>query len=367
MPGDAAGAEQEAEDALLADAERVEAPAAELERDAAALVERRSRSAPCRGARGTATGRPAAAPISSSAVITTSSSPLARAPALAAERRGRGHLGGDLALHVLRAAAANLAVDDVARPGVEAPLGGVGRDRVDVAEQAERRSRRRRRAAARPGSGGPGSAAEQLALEPAPRSGVSASSSWAGSSLPGGLTVSIRISSCSSVDRPATARGLGPAGAAVSSSIPDRRLPRRIGSTRRRSRGRPRPIGLTHDERAHRERHTGGCDGESATDASGCSTRARRRPANRRSAGGGAAAVRMRPRSLDELVGQEHLLGRGLGAAHRDRDRRAALGDPLRAAGLRARRPWRGSSPPRAAGPSRRSRRSTPAGPRSGR
>ena len=43
-------------------------------------------------------------------------------------------------------------------------------------------------------------------------------------------------------------------------------------------------------------------------------------------------AVRMRPRSLDELVGQEHLLGRGLDPADRDRDRRAALDGPLRAA-----------------------------------
>ena len=35
------------------------------------------------------------------------------------------------------------------------------------------------------------------------------------------------------------------------------------------------------------------------------------RPAHRRSAGGGAPPVRMRPRSLEELVGQEHLLAEG--------------------------------------------------------
>ena len=34
---------------------------------------------------------------------------------------------------------------------------------------------------------------------------------------------------------------------------------------------------------------------------------------------GAPLAVRMRPRALDDLVGQEHLLGRGLDAADGDR------------------------------------------------
>ena len=54
------------------------------------------------------------------------------------------------------------------------------------------------------------------------------------------------------------------------------------------------------------------------------------------------------PRALDELVGQEHLLGDGLGAARGDRAGPPALDGPLRAAGHRARRRWRGSSPARA-------------------
>ena len=64
-------------------------------------------------------------------------------------------------------------------------------------------------------------------------------------------------------------------------------------------------------------------------------------------------AVRMRPRSLDELVGQEHLLARGLGASHRGRDRasrtrRSSTGRPGP-----ARPRWPGSSPAR---PTRRLR-----------
>ena len=44
-------------------------------------------------------------------------------------------------------------------------------------------------------------------------------------------------------------------------------------------------------------------------------------------------AVRMRPASLDEFVGQEHLLGRGSALRTAIEDGRAALDDPLRAAG----------------------------------
>ena len=56
-------------------------------------------------------------------------------------------------------------------------------------------------------------------------------------------------------------------------------------------------------------------------------------------------AVRMRPRALDELVGQEHLLGAGLDAAHRDRVGRAAQRRSSTGRRAPARRRWRGSSP----------------------
>ena len=56
-------------------------------------------------------------------------------------------------------------------------------------------------------------------------------------------------------------------------------------------------------------------------------------------------AVRLRPRTVDEVVGQQHLLGIRDRAAARDRGGAAALDDPLRAAGDRqddARAPRRG-------------------------
>ena len=62
----------------------------------------------------------------------------------------------------------------------------------------------------------------------------------------------------------------------------------------------------------------------------------------------GPLAARMRPRTLDEFVGQEHVLGAGSRAAHGDRAGPAALDGPLRAARQRARRRSRGSSPTRA-------------------
>ena len=60
-----------------------------------------------------------------------------RPPARARERDRRGDLRGHLALHVLGAATANLAIDEVARRRVEAPLDGIGRDGVHASEQAE--------------------------------------------------------------------------------------------------------------------------------------------------------------------------------------------------------------------------------------
>ena len=80
-----------------------------------------SRSGRCPGAPGRATGRPPRRP-SPRRRSRPRAAPRARAPALAAQSRGGSHLGGDLVLHVLRAAPPDLAVDDVAGPRVEAPL-----------------------------------------------------------------------------------------------------------------------------------------------------------------------------------------------------------------------------------------------------
>ena len=95
-----------------------------------------------------------------------------------------------------------------------------------------------------------------------------------------------------------------------------------------------------------------------------------RRPA-RRSGDAARACRRRRRRSPSGCArapstsssARTHLLARGLGAAHRDRVRRAPLGDLLRAAGHR--QDDAGADHRRAArGRSRRTRRSTPAGPR---
>src|SRR5919201_6033025 len=87
-----------------------------------------------------------------------------RPPAGSGERGAGRHLGRDLALHVLRAPTANLAADHVAHPGIEAPVLGVGGDRVDVTEQAQRRTLR---LAPKPRqqAGAAGLGAEQLAIE----------------------------------------------------------------------------------------------------------------------------------------------------------------------------------------------------------
>ena len=78
-------------------------------------------------------------------------------------------------------------------------------------------------------------------------------------------------------------------------------------------------------------------------------------------------AVRMRPRTLDELVGQEHLLGEGstLRTAIETGEPHSMIlyGPPGTGKTTLARI----VAEPRRAGPSRRSRRSTPAGPRCGR
>ena len=171
----------------------------------------------------------------------------------------------------------------------------------------------------RPGWAGPARRPGARTRSPR-RVSVSASSSCAGSSLPGGLTVSSRISSLSrsTASEPVGRSRLRP-------------LPPPSG---RLMRCRPRRSNASGSGSywIHRAafRHRRG-----AAAAGPACRRARRRSPR------GCARARSTSSS-----GQEHLLGRGVGAADGDRDGRAALGDPLRPARAPARRRWRGSSPP---------------------
>ena len=82
---------------------------------------------------------PKSTPTSSSAVSARRRSPGSRRT-LAGERDERHGGRRDVALHVERAATPHLAVDEVARPGVARPLGGVGEHRVGVRHQQEARA-----------------------------------------------------------------------------------------------------------------------------------------------------------------------------------------------------------------------------------
>ena len=62
------------------------------------------------------------------------------APAGLGQVQRRGDLRRGLGLHVLGAAAPDLAVDQIARPRVALPLGRVGQDGVDVRQQPEHRT-----------------------------------------------------------------------------------------------------------------------------------------------------------------------------------------------------------------------------------
>ena len=76
-------------------------------------------------------------------------------------------------------------------------------------------------------------------------------------------------------------------------------------------------------------------------------------------------AMRLRPATLDEFVGQEHVLGEGSALRRAIEEDRVPLGDLLRPARESGRRRSRGSSPRRPAPRSRSSRRSRPASPTS--
>ena len=257
-----------------------------------------------------------------------------RAPAGAGEVDGRRDLRRDLALHVLGSAPEDLPVDDLARPGVEAPLVGVGRHGVDVAEQAERLPGRLAGQAGDQvrviGLGGQQRAFEAR-LAQARRQQILRRSLVAGR-----------------VDR-VEADQLGEQLDRVGSqpAAGDRRLLRH-------------PVRvLGTDRRAILRLMTG-----RLFDAEGSTDRGRRTAVPESEV---PLAVRMRPRSLDELVGQDHLLGAGLDPANRGRDRRAALDGPLRATGLRQDDPGADRRRRGSRGRSRRSPPSTQAGPRCGR
>ena len=94
--------------------------------------------------------------------------------------------------------------------------------------------------------------------------------------------------------------------------------------------------------------------------AGGCAGFGRRTPRS-------PLAVRMRPRTLDELVGQDHLLARGLAAAAAGRGRPADVAAAVGAAGHRQDHHRRRSSASRPTATSSRSPRSRPASRRSGR
>ena len=201
------------------------------------------------------------------------------------------------------------------------------RDRVDVAEQAQRRPGAVAAAAARPGSGARARRPSSSHSKPASASSVAAAAPAPARSLPGGLTVSIRISRCSSSTAVAPScdrvrdGGLSPS----RPGYPPTRPPA----------GDRAALGQRRILRAHGAavRHRRG--------------RRRAAPASRPTEA--PLAVRMRPRDARRAGRAGAPARRGLGAARGDRDRRAAQRDLLRAARARARRRWRGSSPPRAA------------------
>src|SRR5262245_8349082 len=63
-----------------------------------------------------------------------------RAPPGSTELQTRRELSGHLPLHVEGASPPDPAVDEIATPGIAAPLLGVSLDRVEVAEQGDRRA-----------------------------------------------------------------------------------------------------------------------------------------------------------------------------------------------------------------------------------
>ena len=138
MPRHPVGRHREAKDALLGHAHAVDALVAEREDRPGALVEQHVAAHRV----GVVLGEPHRALAAAGLLVDDADDEQVAAggaPARARERHRGGHLGRGLGLHVLRAATPEHAVDDVARPRVALPLGGVGQHGVDVREQAQRR------------------------------------------------------------------------------------------------------------------------------------------------------------------------------------------------------------------------------------
>ena len=139
MSGLAAGVEVEAEDPLLGAGDPEPSPTVELEHLAGALVEQHVAA----GGFGMLGAQPGGADLAAGLLVGDEQQ-LQRAaggpPAGAGAGRAGDRLGCDLVLHVERAAAPQVAVGDLTGPGIVGPVGRIGEDRVDVAEQTEHRT-----------------------------------------------------------------------------------------------------------------------------------------------------------------------------------------------------------------------------------
>ena len=139
MAGHAGCREFEAKDALLAAADAVIAAAVELERAAGTLVDQQIAA----NLVGVLLGQPAGADITARLLVGDEDelqrSPRG-APAAAPQRDGGDRFGRDLRLHVDRAAAPEVAVHNLAAPGVVLPVLDGGQDGVDVTEVDHRRA-----------------------------------------------------------------------------------------------------------------------------------------------------------------------------------------------------------------------------------
>jgi len=139
VPGLAGGVEVEAEDPLLGAGDPEPSPTVELEHLPGALVDQHVAASGI----GMLGAQPGGADLAAGLLVGDEQQlqrPAGGPPAAAGARHGGDRLGRDLVLHVQRAAAPQVAVDDLTGPRVVGPVGRIGEDRVDVAEQAEHRT-----------------------------------------------------------------------------------------------------------------------------------------------------------------------------------------------------------------------------------
>jgi hypothetical protein len=138
MARDAVGAQLEAKDALLGDADVEHPPTVERDHRAAALVEQ---VVAAHGV-GVLTAQELGTVVAAGLLVGDAHDlqrAARRTPSLPRQPHRRDDLGGDLSLHVLGAAAPYRAVHELSRPRIAAPLLGRGEHGVDVAEIAEGR------------------------------------------------------------------------------------------------------------------------------------------------------------------------------------------------------------------------------------